>query len=257
MRLIAMVAGMVVSSYLSPAWAAKVTGRVVVSEAFREALAESDKDDAATAKNYYWNQPNGIIGVMPPPVRPASDLAVVAFKQDAPPKGPDDISSVDLRTGSLERNVVVTSPGSTIRFINVSPFNHELYSPQLSSFKPEVQSTKAFRAIEFKEEGVYEVRCKLMPHLLAYVVVTGGKAIPLKADGSFADELEPGKYTLKVFHGGKWVHQQSIDTESSRSLTVQLKLEPGEETEDDSAKGPKETEDNKENREPKEKSNDN
>jgi hypothetical protein len=157
MRSIAVVVGMFAWLYLMPAWAAKVTGRVIVSEAFREALAGSDKDDANTAKSYYWNQPNGIIGVTPPPVRPTSDLALVAFKEGAPPKGPDDISSVEVRTGSLARNVVVTRPGSTIRFINVSPFNHELYSPQLSSFKPEVQSTKAFRAIEV-DDGTAQAR---------------------------------------------------------------------------------------------------
>lgn len=228
MRSIAVVLGMILFLSSTSALAAKVTGKVIVTQEFRDALDEQDENNGKKAHNYYWNQPNGVIPVLPPPVSPTRDLAVVVQKDGAPAESPDDIKSVDVRTGSLEKNVVVTRPGSTIRFLNVSPFNHELYSPQLGSFKPELQSTKAFRAIEFKKEGVYEVRCKLMPHLLAYVVVTEGSTLELKGDGSFNEELEPGKYTLKVFHGGKWVQQEKIDTEGTRSMTVQLKLEPGQ-----------------------------
>ncbi len=240
MRLSAVVVASAVVLCLNPALAAKVTGKVLVTQEFQEALAENEDDDGKTT--YYWNQPNGIIGVAPPRVSPTSDLAVVAVKEGSEPKGADDIQTVDVRTGSLERNVVVTRPGSTIRFLNVSPFNHELYSPQLGSFKPEVTSTKSFRAIEFKQEGIYEVRCKLMPHFLAYVVVTGGADFALKADGSFTEELDPGKYSLKVFHDGKWVHTQKIDTEGTRSVNVQLKLEPGQEVADAPPEEPKKEE---------------
>jgi hypothetical protein len=236
MRFIAIVVGVAFSLSSNPAFATKINGRVQVTTEFRESLAKQESDEGKAVNNYYWNQPNGIISVMPPLVDPTSDLAMVVFKEGSDPEGPDDVTSVDVRTGSLAKTVVVTRPGSTIRFLNVSPFNHELYSPQLSSFKPELQSTKAFRAIEFKEEGVYEVRCKLMPHLSAYVVVTGGKDIELKGDGTFQEELEPGKYTFKVFHGGKWVHKESVDTEGNRNVTVQIKLEPGKEVADEASK---------------------
>jgi hypothetical protein len=68
------------------------------------------------------------------------------------------------------------------------------------------------------------------------VVVTGGNDIELKADGTFQEELEPGKYTVKVFHGGKWVHKESIDTEGNRNMTVQIKVEPGKEIADEARK---------------------
>ena len=102
MRSIVVVLGLIFSLSSFPARAAKITGKVVVTEEFREALAENDSEDSGGAKNYYWNQPNGIIGVVPPTVRADSDLAVVAFKEGADPRGPDDISSVNVRTGSLD-----------------------------------------------------------------------------------------------------------------------------------------------------------
>jgi hypothetical protein len=78
-----------------------------------------------------------------------------------------------------------------------------------------------------------------MPHLLAYVVVTSGATMSVKDDGSFAEDIAPGKYKLKVFHGGKWVHQESVDAEDTRAVTVQLKLEPGKAIADSPAGGDK------------------
>lgn len=227
MRLILFVALATVITLTSPAWGAKLQGKVVVSKGLVESLAEQEREEADAQRAYYWNEPNGMIPVRPPAVRPNSDLAMVLVKEGAAAPTPDELTTVKVRAASLERNVVVTRPGSTIRFRNVGPFDHELYSPGMPGFKPERQSRDAFRPIEFAKEGIFEVRCQLQPHFRGYVVVTNATTVvPMRKDGTFSiDELEPGKYTIKVFHRGSWIHEQKFEVaEDKREVQVEVKL---------------------------------
>jgi plastocyanin len=225
MRFTVTVASILSLLWATPAHATKMSGKVSISKAFIEALEKAEEQDSKGAKDYYWKLPNGIIPVSPPHVDLSSDIAVVLFKDDAKESTPDNKISVTVETGKLERNVIVTRPGSTIKFTNESPFVHELYAPDLPSFKPEAQSKGAFRPIEFKNEGIFEVRCKRMPNFLGYVVVTTGKDLELKKDGTFSSEIEPGKYTLKVFHNGAWIHKQSFTAEDRKMDPLSVKLE--------------------------------
>ena len=228
MRFMVTVVGLLGLLLASPAHATKMSGKVTMKEAFFEALENAEKAQSKGSKAYYWQLPNGIIPVRPPSVDPTSDIAVVLFKEDADASKPDQKTNVVVETGQLEKAVIVTRPGSTIKFTNESPFIHELYSPDLSSFKPEAQSKGAFRPIEFKTEGIFKIKCRRMPGFLGYVVVTTGKDIDVKSDGTFSGEIEPGKYTLKVFFHGAWIHKQSFSAEDRRMdpLTVTLKA-PG------------------------------
>jgi hypothetical protein len=211
-----------------PALATKVTGKIVVTKEFRQALADAEKPPEQQRMTGYWNLPNGIIPVMPPRVDPSKDLGVVVFKEGAAPPAPDKLSTVKVRAAGLERNVIVARPKSTIRLRSVDPFEHELYSPELDSFRPERQAKNAFRPVDFPKEGVYHIRCKLMPHFNAAVVVTPATYVPeVDARGSFTlTDMEPGNYTIKVFHGDKWIHEQKfeIKEEKQKELKVEVKL---------------------------------
>jgi hypothetical protein len=213
----------------TPALATKVVGKILVTKEFREALADPAESEDDQRLRGYWNEPNGMIPVQPPRVDPSRDLGVVVFKEGAKPPAPDKLATVKVRTGGLEKNVVVTRPKSTIRLRSIDPFDHELFSPELDSFRPERQAKNAFRPIEFPKEGVYHIRCKLMPHFNAYVLVTSATLV-LEVDvkGNFTlDEVEPGSYTLKVFHGGKWVHEQKFevsDEGKKKDVRLEVKL---------------------------------
>jgi hypothetical protein len=216
----------------TPALAAKVIGKIIVTKEFREALAEAAPAPADERLEGYWNEPNGIIPVEPPRVDPSRDLAVVIIKEGAPAPGPNQLETVQIRTAGLERSVVVTRPKSTIRLRSSDPFDHELYSPELESFRPERQANGAFRPIEFPAEGVYHIRCKLMPHFNAYVLVTNATLVmSVDEKGNFTiDEAEPGNYTVKVFHGGEWVEEQKFevkDDKKVKEVRVEVKLGGG------------------------------
>lgn len=227
MRISASCAGVAIILFLSPAQATKVTAKITVSKEYIDALDAAESSRSAGNKDCYWKLPNSIIPVALPSVEFGDDAAVVLFKDDGEPVKPNEVETVKVHAGQLETNVVVTKPGSTLKFLNVSPYNQELFSPELSAMKPEIQSTNSFRAIEFPAEGVFQIRSKMYPHFSAYVVVTQGTKISLKPDDTLSEELEPGKYTLKVFHNGKWVHKQSFAVEGGRMDPVTVKLMPG------------------------------
>ncbi len=209
---------------VSPAHATKMSGKVMIKNSFVEALEKKDHERAKGSKAYYWQLPNGLLPVRPPRLSLSGDIAVVLFKENGDDSSPDSKKKIIVETGQLERNVIVTRPGSTLEFMNESPYVHELYSPELPNFKPEAQSKGAFRPIEFKNEGIFEVRCKRMPGFLGYVVVTGGEDVAVKSDGTFADEIEPGKYTLKVFFDGAWIHKQSFTAEERKMDPLSVTL---------------------------------
>ena len=113
---------------------------------------------------------------------------MVLTREGAKPPGPSDVETVKVHAGGLKRNVLVTRPGSTIKFKNVDPFEHSLYSPTYSVFKPEHQANGAVRTMEFTEEGIFEIRCKLVPSFRAYVVVSKATiVVPMNADGTFCE----------------------------------------------------------------------
>ena len=212
----------------TPALATKVVGKIIVTKEFRESLSRGEQPEPSRLDGY-WNEPNGIIPVQPPRVDPSRDLAVVIIKEGAKPPAPDKLKTIKVRTGGLERNVIVTRPKSTLRLRSVDPFDHELYSPELEGFRPERQAQNAFRPIDFPEEGVFHIRCKLMPHFNAYVLVTNATMIAeVDRKGKFTlDDLEPGNYTLKVFHGGKWIHEQKFeiaDEKKKKDVQLEVKL---------------------------------
>ena len=226
MRAAAIVAGMILCLIAQSSWATKLSGKVIVTAKMRTELSKIERDKGESHREYYWNEPNGIIPVKPPVVDPSKDIAVVIFKEGASDPGPDELFTVKVHAGSLEQNVIVTRPGSTLRFLNVDPFDHELYSPKLIGFKPERQSNGAFRPIQFSQEGVFAVQCKLMPHFSGHVVVTKATYIAeVRKDGTFATgDLKPGNYTAKVFFDGKWIYKRSFKIEGEREMKLEIKL---------------------------------
>jgi len=226
MRGVVIVAGVMILTAVLPVQAASVIGKVVITSEFRKAIAELEHQKVDTEKSCYWNEPNGIIPVRSPYIDPTSDIGVVIINENGKPPGPDELSTVKVHAGAMERKVVITRPGSTVRFRNVDPFEHELYSPTMSNFKPERQSNGAFRPIEFPKEGIYEIRCKLMSHFKAYVVsTTANIVVSVRRDGTFiVKNVGQGKYTLKVFYGGKWIHKQPFQVATDRVREVKLEV---------------------------------
>ncbi len=230
LRFVAFVAILAFCLSDNPTHAAKVQGKVVVTKELRESLSKLEEKNRTAVTTGYWNEPNGVIQVDPPFVNPSRDLGVVLIKEGAADPGPDDVLTVKVLMSSLEKNLVVIAPGTRIKFVSVDPYDHELYSPGMKNFLPEKQSRNAFRPIDFPKEGVYEVHCKLFSHFKAWIVVTKSTdVLDVDAKGAFTlEDMELGKYTIKVSHRGAWIHEQSFEIEKERGETqVEIKLTPG------------------------------
>jgi hypothetical protein len=208
--------------------AAKIVGKITVTDQFRRTLVDEEAKAPNAVKPGYWTEPNAVRDVEPPFVSPSSDLGIVLVRDGAPPPKADDATEIDVRAGGLEKNVVVVRPGTPIKLRSVDPFDHELYVPAFDDFKPEKQSRGAFRTIEFAREGIYEVRCRLIPHFRGWIVVSPATiVVAADASGAFSvDGLPLGKYTLRVFFRGKWVLEQKIEILSERGeVPVDVKLD--------------------------------
>jgi len=208
--------------------AAKVVGKITVTAEFRHSLAGEESKAAGQIRSGYWNEPNSVRDVEPPYVVPSSDFGIALFPDGAIAGKPDDLTEVDVRAGGLDKNVVVVRPGTAVKFRSIDPFDHELYVESFDDFKPEKQSRGAFRTIEFAHEGIYEVRCRLVPHFRGWVVVTPAPYV-LKADASGVfsqDGLPVGKYTLRIFFRGRWIAEQKFQIENERGdFPVEVKID--------------------------------
>jgi len=231
MRIAAIVSGFFCFFFSISAMAVTVSGKVEVTPQLLEKLAAADNvDPNAANRPYYWNVPNGILPVIPPRIDLSSDIAIIVSKDDKEANASDPLRTVKVYAGSMETDVIITRPGSTIRFRNVDPFDHELYSPQLQGFQPERQSNGSFRPMEFQQEGVFEIRCKLIPHFKSYLVVTKAlRAAQANKDGTFAlENMTPGKYTVKVFYDGAWIYEEPfVIGGQQREAKLEIKLKPG------------------------------
>ena len=98
----------------------------------------------------------------------------------------------------------------------------------MKSFPPERQSRNAFRPIDFPKEGVFEIHCKLFSHFKGWIVVTKSTdVLTVDTKGAFTlEEMEPGKYTIKVSHRGAWIHEKSFEITKEREIQVEINLTP-------------------------------
>ena len=99
--------------------------------------------------------------------------------------------------------VLVVPVGSTIRFANRDPFDHNVFSASDSNqFDLERYGRGETRAHTFAHPGLVRVFCNIHPRMVAFVQVMSGRLFTQPAsDGSFViSDVPPGAYTLHVWH---------------------------------------------------------
>src|SRR5437016_13394454 len=99
--------------------------------------------------------------------------------------------------------VVVVPVGSTVRFANRDPFDHNVFSvSEGAHFDLGQYGRGEARAWTFTTRGLVRLFCNVHPRMVAFVpgVPTRQYTQP-GADGSFTPEdVPPGRYTLRVWH---------------------------------------------------------
>jgi plastocyanin len=171
--------------------------------------------------------------------RPSRDLgtAVVYLEGVTPPAPPlptpapaPHPASVDVAINDKEfvPRVVVVPVGSTVRFLNHDPFDHNVFSASdVNPFDLGQYGRGEARAWTFGGPGLTRVFCNVHPRMVMFVQVMAGRyyAQP-DADGGFEiADVPPGRYVLHVWHERSPQVTQEVLVTASGVSGIELQLD--------------------------------
>ncbi|MFW5921183.1 MAG: hypothetical protein ACOCUS_05030 [Polyangiales bacterium] len=182
-------------------------------------LSDQAADEPATHEPY-WEEWNGVLDPKDPTFEPARELAVVLTGSgSADPDG----CEYALRGGDFAPRTIVAKGGSTLRIKNTDGCSHELHA-DMEGFAPLQTAPGNARTVTLPGEGHWVVRDKRYPHVEGHLhavkdlVACGAIA----ADGKFTFEnVEPGTYTLAVYHDAEQVASQQVEIEEGGTQTLE------------------------------------
>jgi hypothetical protein len=183
-----------------------------------------------TCQSYYWELENGVKEVTRDQVDAPRELAVVLLGDDAF-DGKQRVE-IEFSGGSLLPSTVVVQEGSTLRIHNKDEIAHELYAKGLKGFGPEATSPRAIRSIELSEAGNWRLFDRIVTHVRGHLHVLPNLVAIAKVSpgGAYTfNDVEPGNYELKVFHGAKTLIEKPIEIppkKDKRKRDIALKLDP-------------------------------
>src|SRR6267143_2946339 len=136
--------------------------------------------------------------------RVSPDLGdAVIYLEGAGPGARTATADVVIRDKLYVPHVVVVPAGSTVRFPNLDPFNHNVFSvSEPNQFDLGLYGRGDARGHTFTNPGLVRVYCNVHPRMVAYVQVMANRYYTQPgADGSFTIEnVTPGRYRLHVWH---------------------------------------------------------
>ena len=168
-------AGMVILFMLAPAASAnRVAGRIIILE----------KDN-----------------------KPSPDLSDAVLYLEAPATvataGKPVTVEIAITDKTYAPHVVVIPVGSTVRFPNHDPFNHNVFSvSEPNTFDLGLYGRGEAKDHTFQYPGLVRVYCNVHPRMVAYVLVMANRYYAQPGtDGSFAiTDVPAGSYRLHVWH---------------------------------------------------------
>jgi plastocyanin len=204
-----------------PARAGDVDGRIVLPVNFQP-VAEPSKA--------FWRVENGIVGVLAALRDPRASMVVLLEGTDAKVEPPAASPTMVLRDGGLFPAVLPVVTGTTVEFRNEDHRTHSLHAvgAERASFEPQPTAPGAQRSQRFRSLGAQEIRCAEVPHVRATVLVLSSRLFSKVDDaGAFKIAGVPtGRYSLRVWYAGSYVHGQPIDVPAEGSVTVEVALLP-------------------------------
>ena len=172
---------------------------------------------AATA---FANRVAGRIVILEKDNKPTPDLgdAVVFLEGAATPATTAEPVTVEIAITDkvYAPHVVVVPIGSTVRFPNHDPFNHNVFSvSEPNTFDLGLYGRGESKSQTFTHPGLVRVYCNVHPRMVAYVQVMANRLYAQPGqDGSFLIENVPvGRYRLHVWH-------ERIPTEVIKEVTA-------------------------------------
>jgi plastocyanin len=139
--------------------------------------------------------------------KPSPDLSDAVLYLESPAAAPTAAHPVTVEIAITDKtyapHVVVVPLGSTVRFPNHDPFNHNVFSvSDPNSFDLGLYGRGEAKSYTFTHPGLVRVYCNVHPRMVAYVLVMENRYYGQPAsDGSFAiDNVPAGRYRLHVWH---------------------------------------------------------
>jgi len=136
--------------------------------------------------------------------KPSRDLGnTVVWLEGTGPRVTPGRFDVVISDKSYVPRVLVVTAGSTVRFPNHDPFNHNVFSVSDSNvFDLGLFGRGETKQAVLRFPGLVRVFCNVHPRMVAYAVVTRGPhAVLAGSDGSFRlDGVAPGRYRLHLWH---------------------------------------------------------
>src|SRR5213592_960362 len=149
----------------------------------------------------------GRISILEKDNKPSSDLGDAVLYLESPAAvataANPAIVEIAITDKKYAPHVVVIPVGSTVRFPNHDPFNHNVFSvSEPNSFDLGLYGRGEAKSYMFTHAGLVRVYCNVHPRMVAYVLVMENRYYAQPAnDGSFAiDNVPAGRYRLHVWH---------------------------------------------------------
>ncbi|HEY0706355.1 MAG TPA: hypothetical protein VGG33_06140, partial [Polyangia bacterium] len=174
----------------------------------------------------YWRIENGIVPATAGPSRTETVVVLTGLKGTAPPAR---TVTIDIAGYAPQPPLVVVGEGSVVELKNSDRVPHDFSIPEVTSVMPmERLAPGALRRTKFSTSGGYAIRDAEYPHLVISVIVVGTPFYAAVDDkGGFrVPDAPDGRATLKVWSGGKWIHEQEIEI-GPKSADLAVKVADG------------------------------
>ena len=152
------------------------------------------------------NRVAGRIVILEKHNKPSPDLSDAVLYLESPAvatAAPPATVEIAITDKTYAPHVVVVPVGSTVRFPNHDPFDHNVFSvSEPNSFDLGLYGRGEAKSHTFEHPGLVRVYCNVHPRMVAYVWVMANRYYAQPAsDGSFTIENVPaGRYRLHVWH---------------------------------------------------------
>jgi len=139
--------------------------------------------------------------------KPSADLGDAVVYLEGPTGAADRAPRTTVAIAITDKvyapHVVVVPIGSTVRFPNHDPFNHNVFSvSEPNQFDLGLYGRGEVRSQTFTRPGLVRIYCNVHPRMVAYVFVMENRYYAQPGtDGSFViDSVPPGPNRLHVWH---------------------------------------------------------
>lgn len=162
----------------------------------------------------------------------ASNEDVVVYIQQVPGSfpAPAKPADVDQRSMQFIPHVLPIVVGTTVRFLNSDPTEHNVFSPDFEKYNlgtwPKGQTKDHTFAKCAKAPCVYVQLCRIHPEMEAYVVVLQNPFYGVSGkDGRYRiDNVPPGSYSLGVWHAKLKSPPKPVTVDGAKPAVVDFVL---------------------------------